>query len=416
MSGINKLSTLVHGFEYGALKKQGVFPSTTMFYKLPKGTATKLTYQDYIDKLKNNTLDLYKPVDPKYQPYWWYRNLEAEPVIVDQGCVYELMVTTEFTKLRVRTINLLLGYYAMAQHMKLEITKVGLILPCQNLVKTVDLNGWDSSKYMELLVEESVRKNARDNVPSELLFQYATLAHNIGSHVTRNRLLRPTLDVLEPTQPIQIFLGSRLKHEHNFSDEDVAQTLATIQERGQRVFTHATYTINLARPNSVVPLLKQCMTTKAYGGQGTVVHLGKKVDLKLEDAMKNMYDNVAEVASQCSPESPLLLETDSGGSLYDNPADLADFWLSLPEDAKKGSGICLDTCHVFAAGYDNMESLKMFESKEVPVKLIHYNDSVYDKGSKLDRHADIGHGKVGLGELIKVAEWAVARGIALVRE
>ena len=134
------------------------------------------------------------------------------------------------------------------------------------------------------------------------------------------------------------------------------------------------------------------------------------------DAYMNMHINVSAVAETATPECPLLIETDSGGSLIDDPSELADFILDLPDELQRNVAVCLDTCHVFAAGYDNLETLKMFKKKGVRVGLIHYNDSQYEKGLKKDAHAFPGKGLIGLKSLIDVAEFAITNGICMVRE
>jgi deoxyribonuclease-4 len=111
-----------------------------------------------------------------------------------------------------------------------------------------------------------------------------------------------------------------------------------------------------------------------------------------------------------------LIETDSGGSLIDDPSDLAQFWLDLDESIRSNVAICFDTCHVFAAGYDNLDMLLMFRDKGVPVRLIHFNDSKFAKGTKKDYHASFGHGLVGREELISVAKYATAMNIPMVTE
>jgi deoxyribonuclease-4 len=188
------------------------------------------------------------------------------------------------------------------------------------------------------------------------------------------------------------------------------------------------YSINLAREyfkprtvedsrlNITDALIKQLKTTNSFKGCGAVVHIGQQVEMDYVTAMNNMTRNVTIAASHSSPECPLLIETDSGGSLIDNPSDLADFWINLDHSIRNNVAICLDTCHVFAAGYDNLETLLMFRDKGVPVRLIHYNDSKFPKGSKKDRHESFGKGLVGCENLINVAKFAVLHNIPMVTE
>ena len=60
--------------------------------------------------------------------------------------------------------------------------------------------------------------------------------------------------------------------------------------------------------------------------------------------------------------------------------------------------------------------MKLFLIRDVRVGLIHYNDSKCEKGKKKDRHANIGSGKIGLGPLLDFAEFAVRKGLLLLRE
>ena len=165
-------------------------------------------------------------------------------------------------------------------------------------------------------------------------------------------------------------MGSRLKSDHKFSDSDIATTIAHIDKNKNKVFVHTPYSINIARRHhddwSVTALQKHLETTRSFGGLGCVLHIGQKANMDINTAQENMRQNVIEVAQTTTLECPLLIETDSGGSLLDNPDDLATWFLSFPVYIQERLGICLDTCHVFAAGYDNLDTLIMFRKAGVP--------------------------------------------------
>jgi deoxyribonuclease IV len=82
-------------------------------------------------------------------------------------------------------------------------------------------------------------------------------------------------------------------------------------------------------------------------------------------------------------------------------AELAGILEAMPESARSRVGVCLDTCHVWAAGYDLREAcgevLDAFDAEVglERLKLLHLNDSRHPRGSRKDRHAAIGEGELG---------------------
>ena len=129
-----------------------------------------------------------------------------------------------------------------------------------------------------------------------------------------------------------------------------------------------------------------------------------------------MYINILSITESATEKCPLLLETDAGHSILDDPKDLCDFYNSLPESIKKKTAICLDTCHVFSAGYDPLEAFGTFNDNNVPVKLVHFNDSLYKKGCKKDRHTHIGKGQIGVQKLTEIALYCAPRFIGMLIE
>jgi deoxyribonuclease-4 len=134
-----------------------------------------------------------------------------------------------------------------------------------------------------------------------------------------------------------------------------------------------------------------------------VIHPGKAKDNR-ENALQRVAAMVNRVLAEVDGPTRMLFENQAGmGS--EIVADLEDLGrlLSMVDDRER-VGICFDTCHAFAAGYDlssrqgwertldRIEKLLGFES----VKVFHVNDSIGELGSKLDRHHHIGEGKIGL--------------------
>lgn len=363
-----------------------------------------------------------------YEPEWSYGTVMGHPDLVFGDTIYDIKTTGRFGRMRIHTIFQLLAYAALAQENGLNVTHIGVVLPAQKKIERVCIAKWNGKKFLELLEEKASEKEKIQNIDPQLLIEFALISDTIGSHVLRKGTIRKALDILDHQKPIQIFLGGRMNLDHQISDTDISQSLSYINKNNIRVFVHTPYSINLSRlnfkprhsgdkPRSVSDvLINQLETTACFGGCGAVVHLGHQADMKYDEAYENMIENIELSAAFATPNCPLLLETDSGGSLLDNPNDLADFYLDLDENIRANVGICVDTCHIFAAGYDNLETLIMFRDKGVPVKLIHFNDSQYPKGSKKDRHAQFGRGLIGHQELISVAKFATALDIPMVTE
>jgi deoxyribonuclease-4 len=393
--------------------------------------ATMLNDQEYytsmIDWLTDE-LSVSDDAEILYEPEWVSGMVMGHPDLVIGDTIYDVKTTGRWGHMRIPTIFQLLSYAALARALNIPIKYIGVILPAQRVVEKYDVCKWDSSKFLELLQSNAREKRSCQSVDPMLFREFLVILPHIGSHVKREKTLLQTVAQRDPYQPIQIFLSGRTQITHKIADSDLAKSLDHIQSSNMKVFVHMPYTINIARlrfktsENHIdscdidTTLIKHLETTASFSGMGAVVHIGSQVEMSYDQAMQNMHTNVSIAAAYATPECPLLIETDSGGSLLDNPEDLADFWLSLDESIRDHVAICVDTCHVFSAGYDNLDVLVMFHRKGVPVKLVHYNDSKFPRGSKKDRHSSFGKGLIGQQELIGVAKFCTAYGIPMVTE
>jgi len=176
------------------------------------------------------------------------------------------------------------------------------------------------------------------------------------------------------------------------------------------VVAHATYLINLASPDNVTAKksttavqneLDRCdLLNIPY----LVLHPGSRLDSDERDSLQRIADNLNQAMTKSSSKTMILLETMAGqGSTVGNTFEQLAFIRSQSEFKTK-VGICLDTCHVFAAGYDlrtKASYTKMWQDFDDIIglshlKTIHLNDSKKEFGSQVDRHADIGKGELGL--------------------
>ena len=175
------------------------------------------------------------------------------------------------------------------------------------------------------------------------------------------------------------------------------------------VFIHTSYLLNLASPKedvyrkSVEALGDELRRAAELGVPYVVTHLGSHLGHGKKEGFKRIIASVNNSFSEVDNKVVLLLENTAGtrnstGSSFEDIKYIA----SRIKDRER-IGVCLDTAHAFAAGYDLVSqgavehTLRRFDEtiglKEL--KLVHLNDSKVGLGCRLDRHEHIGMGKIG---------------------
>ena len=157
--------------------------------------------------------------------------------------------------------------------------------------------------------------------------------------------------------------------------------------------------------------------------------MGKNTGLKYDNAViyNNMVNFIIQLFKNCNGKmiNSVILETPAGqgGEMCSNLADFIDFVLLFKSQSFYDKlGICIDTCHIFQAGYDiNDENIikkvhKLFEPVMYKIKLIHLNDSFHPVNSHIDRHANIGDGYIRIINLVKFIKPFVKNKIPLILE
>ncbi|MEM1067621.1 MAG: deoxyribonuclease IV [Planctomycetota bacterium] len=174
---------------------------------------------------------------------------------------------------------------------------------------------------------------------------------------------------------------------------------------------HASYLINLASPKqdlfekSVDALVVEWNRCNELGLQGLVMHPGSFTESSEEEGLDRIIDGVAEVLGRVDKGTcRLLLENTAGqGSCLGYTFEQLAFLIDGIDDLKR-IGVCLDTCHAFAAGYDLRDSDGFSDFRQqiddlLPpdtIAALHLNDSKKPLGSRVDRHEHIGEGEIGL--------------------
>jgi deoxyribonuclease-4 len=178
------------------------------------------------------------------------------------------------------------------------------------------------------------------------------------------------------------------------------------------VYSHCNYLINLGSSEnktfygSLTTVKKELVYARAFGCDYFVLHVGKFKDKDVQTGMKQ----VAKALNSCKQELEetnvmVLLETVAGqgteiGRTFEELNDLLQL---LDPTIQAQVGVAIDTCHIFAAGYDIRTKAGVQSTIDniqrtfglARVKLIHVNDSKGELGGHLDRHEHVGKGAIG---------------------
>ncbi len=174
-------------------------------------------------------------------------------------------------------------------------------------------------------------------------------------------------------------------------------------------YVHTPYFINLAsgkedlREKSVALVREELERSSALGVKYIMTHIGSAKGLDRDVAVENVVDSILRVLDGYSDTTQLLLENTAGQG-YTIGASFEEISLILKRVAYDDLGVCIDTAHMFASGYDIRtregveELVGRFGVAFAPgtVKLVHANDSKAEFNSSKDRHEHIGEGKIGI--------------------
>ncbi|KAB8168645.1 deoxyribonuclease IV [Streptomyces sp. 3MP-14] len=213
---------------------------------------------------------------------------------------------------------------------------------------------------------------------------------------------------------------------------------AACAAEGLPSYVHAPYLINLGSHSaetaerSVLSLRHSLLRARAIGALGVVVHTGSATggrprEVALEQAGRLLRPLLAELdrletAGGAVPRLLLEPTAGQGSSLCSVIADLGPYLAALEHHPRVG--VCLDTCHVFAAGHDLAAPggatavLDELERVAGPGRLglVHANDSKAGVGSHLDRHQNVGAGAIGEAAFAELLRHPATAGVPLVIE
>lgn len=247
----------------------------------------------------------------------------------------------------------------------------------------------------------------------------AALRNPIGSHVAVGKglasgALRSAREIGYET--LQVFVGNPRGWAASKGNPAEDKAFREAREDGTRAFIHAPYLVNLGSPTpatyekSVATVAHNLKRAVEIGAEGVVVHTGSFVDPsgseeKYAAAMAQVREGLLPLLETLEGDDApwLLLEPTAGQgrSLCAGVEDLQPYLDAL--DFHPKAGICLDTCHVFAAGApldeDGGTGATVDRIVEIGgpgrLRLIHANDSMDVRGAFKDRHQNIGAGHIG---------------------
>jgi len=177
----------------------------------------------------------------------------------------------------------------------------------------------------------------------------------------------------------------------------------------QRYYVHAPYYVNFASANkktlgaSIRIIREELERSSLLGVTALMAHLGSAHELERAEALKQVIDGLREVLTGYTGTTKFLVEISAGsGNVIGDTFD--EVGMILDGLKKFDVGVCFDTAHAFASGYDLRTSddvTKTFQEfhQHIGIErltLIHGNDSKVELGARVDRHENIGHGEIGL--------------------
>ena len=197
-------------------------------------------------------------------------------------------------------------------------------------------------------------------------------------------------------------------------------------------YVHAPFLINLGSPtvgtyeNSLASTAYSLKRASEIGARGCVIHTGSAVDVNhVDNAWKQIHEGMMPILNALSDDAPtLLLEPTAGQgqSLVKKLDDLSNYLKALEYHPKVG--ICLDTCHVFAAGHDIAKKGGMTETIDLLIEvggkerfqLVHANDSMDVCAALKDRHQNLGKGEIGIAAFQEMLDHPAIKDVPLILE
>lgn len=237
----------------------------------------------------------------------------------------------------------------------------------------------------------------------------------IGAHVSSSGGIHTAIDRAEKIgcEAVQIFTQSpRMWRPTNHDPANVERFKERVAEVGlQAVVCHALYLVNLAAPDdaiyekSVTALRSSVDVACKIDADAVIFHVGSHLGAGFEKGLERVVPALLQCLESCSDKTWLLIENTAGagGTIGRSIEELAALVDAL--DRHPRLGICLDSCHLWASGYDVTDRAVLDDvldrvDREIGLdrlRALHVNDSKTPLGSNRDRHDNVGEGLMGDG-------------------
>jgi len=214
---------------------------------------------------------------------------------------------------------------------------------------------------------------------------------------------------------------------------DITKNIKQITDKNKvKIVIHSSYMHNIANNWDtdswwIKGIIKEIKTAAKLNAFGVVLHFGKYKDLPKHKAINNMFTSLLHIHNSTINENnvKIILETSTGqGTEMCYTLDELSYFYKKIHPIHNRIGLCIDTCHIFSAGYDirtKKDVLLYLEAFEEliginKISLIHLNDSKVKLGEKKDRHESIGEGYIGFNGLKMIFDYFYNMGIPIILE
>jgi deoxyribonuclease-4 len=212
----------------------------------------------------------------------------------------------------------------------------------------------------------------------------------IGAHVSPKKPLEEA--AARDAEAVQVFLANPQSWKAPVPRDDAEELKASDID----IYVHAPYLMNLASPNNRVripsrkTLAQTVAAAEAIGALGVIVHggsVGEDEDLQVG------FERWRKALDSFEVSVPILVENTAGrgNSVMQDITNYGPLWESIGD---LNVGVCLDTCHTWAAGQDMENAVSIITDLTGGIALVHANDSRDEAGSNRDRHANFGKGQI----------------------
>lgn len=184
--------------------------------------------------------------------------------------------------------------------------------------------------------------------------------------------------------------------------------------------------------NACYRISKELQFAHNVGSRGLVLHTGQhckrhsvEVSMqRMQYSVKKILEGSSLLLSSCKEErkeTKLLLETPvgEGTEICARIEELASFYVAIPDAYRTRVQLCMDTCHIFGAGYEPLEYMKLWNNAYPgSIGVVHFNDSVREINSHVDKHAlwTGESGKIKIKKMLEIRHWCTGQNIPMITE